>query len=179
MALLFDQTLPLGFNLEQNFGITGNRGLFGENVYAFSYQWSVQHQVIKDFDVFWQGFYNAAALPRLRNFADLEPAGAHHQNQNQTPPAVVTGVGAIWTVNDRLAIFGSYNFGLTSQFANPTSHSWASPWRSEATRRAFMKKSLSAACRRRWAAGGRGCREPRWPGRYRAPRTSSRRYRRA
>ncbi len=115
MALLFDQTLPLGFNLEQNFGITGNRGLFGENVYAFSYQWSVQHQVIKDFDIFWQGFYNAAALPRLRNFADLEPAGAHHQNQNQTPPAVVTGVGAIWTVNDRLAIFGSYNFGLTSQ----------------------------------------------------------------
>jgi len=25
----------------------------------------------------------------------------------------VTGVGGIWTVNDRLAIYGSYNFGLT------------------------------------------------------------------
>ncbi len=109
MALLFDQTLPLGFNLEQNFGITGNRGVLGENVYAFSYQWSVQHQIVKDFDMFWHGFYNAAALPRLRNFANLEPVGEQHGNT----PAVVTGLGAIWTVNDRLAIFGSYNFGLT------------------------------------------------------------------
>ena len=23
------------------------------------------------------------------------------------------GLGAIWTVNDRLAVFGSYNFGVT------------------------------------------------------------------
>jgi hypothetical protein len=109
MALLFDQTLPLGLNLEQNFGITGNRGVLGENIYQFSYQWSVQRQVIEDFDVFWQGFYNAAALPRLRNFANLEPPGERHES----PTAVVTGIGAIWTVNDRLAIFGSYNFGLT------------------------------------------------------------------
>ena len=109
MALLFDQTLPLGFNLEQNFGIAGNRGIEGENVYAFSYQWSVQHQIIEDFDMFWQGFYNAAALPRVRNFTTLEPPG----ERREQPTAVVTGVGAIWTVNDRLAIFGSYNFGLT------------------------------------------------------------------
>jgi Putative MetA-pathway of phenol degradation len=109
IALLFDQTMPLGFNLEQNFGITGNRGVLGENVYAFSYQWAVQHQIVKDFDMFWQGFYNAAALPRLRNFTNLLPPGEHREN----PTAVVTGVGAIWTVNDRLAIFGSYNFGLT------------------------------------------------------------------
>ncbi len=109
MALLFDQTLPLGLNLEQNFGITGNRGILGENIYQFSYQWSVQRQVIEDFDIFWQGFYNAAALPRLRNFANLVPPG----ERRESPTAVVTGVGAIWTVNDRLAIFGSYNFGLT------------------------------------------------------------------
>jgi hypothetical protein len=31
----------------------------------------------------------------------------------------VTGVGGIWTVNDRLAIYGSYNFGLT-QFSPTT-----------------------------------------------------------
>lgn len=29
------------------------------------------------------------------------------------PTTVVVGAGAIWTVNNRLAIFGSYNFGLT------------------------------------------------------------------
>ena len=109
MALLFDQTLPFGFNLEQNLGITGNRGVLGENVYAFSYQWSVQHQIVEDFDMFWHGFYNAAALPLLRNFGPTGSPSAESQNTR----AVVTGVGAIWTVNDRLAIFGSYNFGLT------------------------------------------------------------------
>jgi hypothetical protein len=30
------------------------------------------------------------------------------------PTANVVGIGAIKTVNDRLAIFGSYNFGTTS-----------------------------------------------------------------
>ena len=109
MSLLFDQTLPLGFNLEQNFGITGNLGLRGENIYAFSYQWSLQREVVKDFDIFWHGFYNAAALPRLRNFSSPDLPEAHNRN----PAALVTGIGAIWTVNDRLAIFGSYNFGLT------------------------------------------------------------------
>jgi hypothetical protein len=52
IALLFDQTLPLGLNLEQNFGITGNRGILGENIYEFSYQWSIQRQIIEDFDMF-------------------------------------------------------------------------------------------------------------------------------
>jgi hypothetical protein len=26
---------------------------------------------------------------------------------------LAAGAGAIWTINDRLAVFGSYNFGLT------------------------------------------------------------------
>jgi hypothetical protein len=29
------------------------------------------------------------------------------------PTVNVGGVGYIWTVNDRLAVFGSYNFGTT------------------------------------------------------------------
>ena len=107
--LLFDHTLPLGFSYEHNFGISGNQGPLGENVYQFSYQWSLQHQVVKDFDVFWQGFYNQSALPRLRRFE----MPALMQNHARNPTAVVTGVGAIWTINDRLAVFGSYNFGFT------------------------------------------------------------------
>ena len=43
----------------------GTEGPFRLNVYEFSYQWSLEHQVVKDFNVFWQGFYNALALPRL------------------------------------------------------------------------------------------------------------------
>jgi hypothetical protein len=27
--------------------------------------------------------------------------------------ALVMGAGGIWTINDQLAVFGSYNFGLT------------------------------------------------------------------
>ena len=114
-ALLFDHTLPLGFSYEHNFGLTGNQGPLKLNIYQFSYQWSLQHQVVKDFDVFWQGFYNASALPRLRHFEPLELIEARTRN----PMAVVTGVGGIWTVNNRLAIFGSYNFGLT-QFSPTT-----------------------------------------------------------
>jgi hypothetical protein len=48
-------------------------------------------------------------LPRLRRFNLPGLIGNHFRN----PTAVVTGLGGIWTVNDRLAIFGSYNFGLT------------------------------------------------------------------
>ena len=114
-ALLFDHTLPLGFSFEQNFGLTGNQGPLKLNIYQFSYQWSLQHQVVKDFDVFWQGFYNAAALPRLRRFDLVEMI----KTQTRNPIAVVTGAGGIWTVNDRLAIYGSYNVGLT-QFSPTT-----------------------------------------------------------
>ena len=114
-ALLFDHTLPLGFSYEHNFGLTGNQGPFRLNIYQFSYQWSLQHQVVKDFDVFWHGFYNASALPRLRRFDVLEMI----KTQTRNPIAVVTGAGGIWTVNDRLAIYGSYNVGLT-QFSPTT-----------------------------------------------------------
>jgi hypothetical protein len=51
-----------------NFGISGNQGVLRENVYQFSYHWSLQRELVKDFDVFWQGFYNQSALPRLRRF---------------------------------------------------------------------------------------------------------------
>jgi hypothetical protein len=113
--LLFNHTLPLGFSYEHNFGITGNaaptgRGIpVGLNIYDFSYQWSLQRQLVRDFDVFWHGFYNAAALPRLRHFTLPEPI----RNLPHNPAAVVTGLGAIRTVNDRFAVYGSYNFGLT------------------------------------------------------------------
>jgi hypothetical protein len=62
--------------------------------------------VVKDFDIFVHGFYNAAALPRLLNF-ELSPTSP------QIPRVNVVGAGAIRTVNDWLAIFGSYNCGTT------------------------------------------------------------------
>jgi hypothetical protein len=78
----------------------------GQIVYQLSYQWAFQREVVKDFDVFVHGFYNAAALPRFLQFKNAESVA-------QIPNVTVVGVGAIKTVNDRLAIFGSYNFGVT------------------------------------------------------------------
>ncbi|QEH39162.1 hypothetical protein OJF2_77740 [Aquisphaera giovannonii] len=103
--LLFDHSLPLGLDLEYNFGMTGVQNGQGQITYQFSYQWSLQREVVKDFDVFFHGFYNAAALPRLLQFQG-GPGLA-------IPQVTVLGGGGLWTVNDRLAVFGSYNFGIT------------------------------------------------------------------
>ena len=105
ISLLFDQSLPLGVGFEYNFGYTGVQNSEGQIAYQFSYQWSFQREVVKDFDVFFHGFYNAAALPRLSQFQTA--------SQATVPNVTVTGVGGIWTVNNRVSVFGSYNFGLT------------------------------------------------------------------
>jgi hypothetical protein len=106
MNILFDQSLPLEIGFEYNFGITGVQNAQGEIVYQFSYQWSFQRQVVKDFDVFVHGFYNAAALPRILTFRGTP-------EQERIPLVNVVGVGAIRTFTDRFAVFGSFNFGTT------------------------------------------------------------------
>ena len=105
ISLLFDQTLPFEIGFEYNLGYTGVQNNAGEIAYQFSYQWSFQREVVKDFDVFFHGFYNAAALPRLTRFQSASQAAI--------PNVTVLGAGSLWTVNNRLAVFGSYNFGVT------------------------------------------------------------------
>jgi hypothetical protein len=105
LNLLFDQSLPWEIGFEYNFGITGVQNGSGQIAYQFSYQWSLQRQVVEDFDVFFHGFYNAAALPRLLQFQSAQTA--------EIPNVTMMGVGAIWTINNRLAVFGSYNVGIT------------------------------------------------------------------
>jgi Putative MetA-pathway of phenol degradation len=108
LSVLFEQSLPLGIEFEYNVGITGTENGEGQIVYEFSFQWSFQREVFKDFDLFVHGFYNAATLPRLIDFESALP--------NQSIPNInVVGVGAIWTVSNRLSIFGSYNFGTTTE----------------------------------------------------------------
>jgi hypothetical protein len=110
--LLFDQSLPLEINFEYNLGINGTQNALGQTRYQFSFQWSFQRQVVKDFDIFVHGFYNESSLPRLLQFQDVRNARMLAAEAT-IPTVTVVGVGAIWTVNDRVAIFGSYNFGLT------------------------------------------------------------------
>jgi hypothetical protein len=106
LNLLFDQTLPWDINFEYNFGLTGVQNAQDQITYQFSYQFALQRQVVPDFDVFFQGFYNAAALPRLLRFQSAGP-------DLDIPRVTVLGGGAIWTVSDRVSVFGSYNFGVT------------------------------------------------------------------
>jgi hypothetical protein len=104
IALLFDQTLPFEINFEYNFSLNGQGLPYGGSIYQFGFQWSFEREIFRDFDIFVHGFYNAANLPRLPGI--ISAPGSH-------PTAAVVGAGAIWTVSERLAIFGSYNVGVT------------------------------------------------------------------
>jgi hypothetical protein len=95
LNLLFEHTLPFGFELEWNVGIVGDpspNNNFSQLEPAAA--WALQHEIVEDFDVFFQGYFNGPTLPR---FGD----------------GVVLGAGAAWAVNHRLAIFGSCNGGVT------------------------------------------------------------------
>jgi len=113
MNLLFDQSLPLGIGFEYNIGIAGIQNGLGLIKYQFNFSWSFQREVVKDFDVFVHGFYNEAGLPRLLQFRHVKDL-ASLEAQAAIPSANVVGIGAIKTVNDRLAVFGSYNLGTNT-----------------------------------------------------------------
>ena len=103
----------MGIGFEYNFGLAGVQNGLGLTRYQFNFAWSFQRQIVKDFDIFVHGFYNESGLPRLIQFRDVKDFAAL-KSEAEIPTANVVGVGAIKTVNDRLAIFGSYNFGTTS-----------------------------------------------------------------
>lgn len=105
--ILFEQSLPFEIELEYNIGVTGVENNADQIAYQPSVQWAFEREVVEDFKVFFHGFYNAAALPRLLQFQGVGTVG------NSVPQVTVLGCGGLWTINDRLAVFGSYNFGVT------------------------------------------------------------------
>jgi hypothetical protein len=108
LSLLFDQTLPGEIEFNYAFSMTGLRDDIEEIVYQFGFQWAFQRALTDEVDVFVHGFYNDAAVPRVPFPDQLEP-GVVIPNVN------VVGAGALWTVNDRLAVWGSGNAGTTDQ----------------------------------------------------------------
>jgi hypothetical protein len=119
LNVLFDQTLPFDVGFEYNVGISGVQNRFGRIAYEPTVQWAFQRKVVDDFAVFFHGFLNEAALPRLIQFRQTELGAIfprlHHLEQKAAgiPTILVMGIGGIWTINDRLAVFGSYNLGVT------------------------------------------------------------------
>jgi hypothetical protein len=110
MSLLFDHTLPLGFQFEWNVGFNGaqrpdkpgSKASGPVNVFhgpevntlEFNLQWALQRQLIGKLDVFTHGFLNSSAIPSLGD-------------------GVVVGAGALYPLTERVSLFGSYNAGLT------------------------------------------------------------------
>ncbi len=103
--LLFSHSLPYEFEFEWNVGIQGNvtNGPRQLVFYNLALQWSLERRLFDDVFVFTHGYLNNAALPRFGQTA--KDTGAD---------ILVTGVGAQWNATNRLAFFGSYNFGLTN-----------------------------------------------------------------
>jgi len=101
--LLFAHSLGYEFEFEWNIGIAGNLTAQNAIYYTLAFQWALQRKLFSDdFMIFTHGYLNNAALPRF----------AQSTNSGETD-VIVAGVGAEYTVTDQLAVFGSYNFGLT------------------------------------------------------------------
>jgi Putative MetA-pathway of phenol degradation len=105
--LLLDQSLLWGIDFNYNFGLSGVENGLGQVAYQFSFDWAFQRDVTECLSVFVQGYYNESALPRPAP-AQMLPADA------AIPGSNVVGAGGMWNVSPRVALWGSYNFGTTS-----------------------------------------------------------------
>lgn len=107
LTLLVDHTLPWDIGLSWNLGYVRTQDQVGKTVHLPSFQWAFQRNVVDDFAVFIQGYMNATALPRVT------PSGS---TVVELPYQHVVGGGFQWILNDRMAVFGSYN-RATDDFA--------------------------------------------------------------
>ena len=95
LSLLFDHTLPYGFLLEWNVGLVGDPSLNNNfSSIEATAAWALQHEIVEGLDVFFHGYFNGPTLPRYGDGVEL-------------------GFGAVWAVNKRLAVYGSYNEGVS------------------------------------------------------------------
>jgi hypothetical protein len=92
--LLFDHALPGQFQLEWNVGVNSTPEAQQFDGLEWNFQWAFQRRFFDRLDVFTHGYINSASLPREGD-------------------GIVVGGGGVYSVNDRLALFGSYNAGLT------------------------------------------------------------------
>jgi hypothetical protein len=110
LSLLFDHTLPKGFNFEWNVGFNGAQSQVRDNndingpintvhnqleteALEFNLQWALQRRFFDRLDLFTHGYLNSSAIPNLGD-------------------GVVVGGGAVWMATRKVTVFGSYNAGL-------------------------------------------------------------------
>ncbi|WP_333688311.1 transporter [Methylococcus capsulatus] len=99
-----DHVLPWGIAFNWNFGFASLKDFRGAEVILPSLQWAFQRDVVEDFALFIQGYVNAAALPRTLHAGAVGPVKTLQEH--------AVGAGFQWTLNDRIAVFGSYSGAL-------------------------------------------------------------------
>ena len=109
MNLLFDQSLPLGIGFEYNFGIAGVQNGLGRDRLRVQFRVVVSARGGQGLRYLRPRFLQSIG-PAPTAFPSIGDLGS----QAAIPAANVVGIGAIKTINDHLAVFGSYNFGTTS-----------------------------------------------------------------
>jgi hypothetical protein len=95
LSLLFDHTLPGEINVEWNIGLSAGQEDPGPGDYRpdWNFQWAVQRRFFDRLDLFTHGLISQAGLPRVGD-------------------GIVVGGGAIWSINPKWTLFGSYNAGV-------------------------------------------------------------------
>ncbi|MFT3926552.1 MAG: hypothetical protein QM778_28665 [Myxococcales bacterium] len=99
---LVDHDLPWEFTYSWNLGFLRALTLDGDQVFVPTFQAALQRNLIDDLAIFVQSFRNAATLPRS---GFTQPFTTGHER------GTVFGAGLQWTVNERWALFGSFNVG--------------------------------------------------------------------
>jgi len=107
LTLLLDQTLPWQIDFNYNLGLNGVENQFDQSAFQFSFSWAFQRDVTESLSLFVQGYYNDPVLPQPSLSQPSPPTAL-------IPGANVVGAGGVWTVNRRLALWASYNFGTTT-----------------------------------------------------------------
>lgn len=103
LTMNVDHALPCDVALNWNLGFVVKDSPTGEEVVEPSFLWALQRDVINDLAVFIQGYINNESLPSSR------PDG---KTTAKDVTEYAVGAGSQWTLNDRVALFGSYNVGL-------------------------------------------------------------------
>jgi len=101
--LLVDHELPWDISFEWNLGFV-RQSLSGSVIYLPTFQWALQRNVTDHIALFVQGYNNADALPRIPGARTVVPARPEQQ---------AIGFGGQWSLNRQVALYASYNWGLT------------------------------------------------------------------
>lgn len=121
----FSKDIPFDTNLNISLGPMRSRldlGSDGQHLYQehwdFLFQWALQKDLIENkLAIFLHGYYNGTAA------ASIPPEGVPGLAGMNNVGKSVVGGGLIWTVTDRLSMFGQVSGGISSD--SPSIVSWS------------------------------------------------------